>query len=218
MNAKDLENKATVINQENTIRSINISAGLANIQLTNEQVQSTQQEIINKISQNEQIRSQIELQISQKKLNEQQKVNYIATLGVIYATQKNLEASSYNYKASAHLSNEKAKTETFSRSNIQADTFNKSEIAKSLSRANLLGDVYDRSDRENKFNTEYSNAKRAYELYRLSEKDNTYKDLKITEQDYINTQQLFKAGAEGINAFKSIIPTPAKKIKSIKFK
>ena len=59
MNAKDLENKATVINQDNTIRSINISAGLANIQLTNEQVHSTQQEIINKISQNEQIRAQI---------------------------------------------------------------------------------------------------------------------------------------------------------------
>lgn len=210
MNAKDLENKATLINQENTIRSINITAGLTNIKLTNEQVKSTQQEIINKITQNEQLKSLIELQVSQKNLNEQQKINYIAQLGVIYATQKNLQASTENYKASGNLSHEKAKTEIVSRSNIQADTDNKIQLGKSLLRGNMLGDTYDRSDRENKFQNEASNAKRAYELYELSQKENTYKDLKITEQEYINTQQLFKAGAEGINAFKSIIPTPPK--------
>lgn len=202
MNAVDLENKVNQVTQENQIRDSQISQGNAQTNLTNEQVRKTTSEIINLAAQNEEIKGRIDLLASQKQYTEQQKINLIASLSQIWAIYRNLEANT-------GLLREKTNTERSIQSNIHAETLNKQEQYKAMSRGNAVGEKYDFSNAESASKFNDANAKKALNMVEGSRLDNSMKSLKLTEQEYINTIRMFETVGSGVDLFKKAIPGPS---------
>lgn len=194
INAMELENKSIEIPQQNEIRDIQIKSGKEQINLTQEQVNKTKSEIINLASQNEEINARIGLIATQRQYTAQQTANLVATLSTIWATYKNIQASTENIKAST--------------SNIEQETRNKQELLKKYERENAVGEKYDMSNAEHANTFNDANAKKAFNLVKGSDLDNKMKDLKLTEQEYINTMRLLETVGSGVDLFKKAIPKP----------
>jgi len=201
MNAVDLENKVNLVTQENEQRGVNIQATKAGINLTNEKVQQTTQEIVNLATSNDKIKQEIDNLVVQKGLNETQIVQLWATVANIKATNDLIKAQTANTNADSNLKNEKSKTEGLVRSNLAIDASNKSEVFKKYTRENQVGDKYDMSNAENKYKLNDASAKRAYNLVKASEIGNKMGELKLTEQEYINIIRLFESAGAPANTF-----------------
>lgn len=212
----ELENKVNQIDQENQIRDVQIQAGKAGIELTHEQVEKTKQEVINLVTTNDEIKGKIDLMVSQKGLNDQQKANLVANLSVIYATYKNIQADTALKGSQKKLTEEQVNTQIATQSNINADTANKGEMLKSLQRGNLVGDKYDLTNAENDMKFKSANAERAVNLVIQSDTQNKLLDKQVTAQDYKNTILLFEAGSapfeslgRSVEGAMKVIPKPA---------
>lgn len=192
INQANLDNTITQIAQENKLRDVQIAGGIAQKDLTEEQVKKTAMEIINLVKQNDKMHQEIDLMFSQKQLTDQQKTNAVAQLSVIWATKKNLDANT-------KLTGEKTITEKFNQSNIHQDTMNKGELHKSYQRGNYVGEQTDLGTSRAKQAESEANARKAVQLVIGAEKDNQYKGLKITEQEYINTIRMFETVDAGFN-------------------
>lgn len=201
ISAVELENKVNQVNQENMIRDVQINGGVAQKDLTLEQVRKTNQEVANLVSTNEQIRAYIDKLVAERNLTEQQKTNLIAQLSVIYATKKNIDADTNVKGTQATLNKEKSQTEAVSRSNIRVDTLSKNEQLKMYERNNRIGDKYDYSNAESDMKLRDANTKKAIKLVTTADKSNQMLDLKLTEQEYNNTIRMFETVDAGFNTF-----------------
>lgn len=198
MNSQDLENKMNVINQENTIRGINIAQGEASVELTQSTVDKQRQEIINLISTNDSINQGISESINRMALNDAQKAQYIANLAVISATAKNINANTA-------LTNEKTKTEATYRSNIEADTQNKGEQLRSMQRGNYYGEKYDGSNQESNMQINSADAKRAVQLFQNSQREGDILKEKVTTQQYQNDLMLLEMAGKSVEITKQVV-------------
>ena len=109
----------------------NIQVNDKKIEVSDMDIKRTTQEITNMISQNEKLGAEIDEIVARKNYNEQQTKNLVATIGLIKA-----QIDSYNAQSS--LSRETAKNQKYIRSNIQADTANKSQLYQSMKRSNWI--------------------------------------------------------------------------------
>ena len=138
-------------------------------------------------------------------MDAQQTKNLIATMGLI-------KAQIDNYNAQSSLTRETARNQSFIRSNIAADTANKSQIFQSMRRANWIGDKYDYSDRILNYDTNARALDQMIEKTLQIQKQNNLIDKNITAKDLENTINIITAPAKVIDGYKNAV-TPFKSTK-----
>lgn len=191
MNIKTLENMSTVIDQENTLRDINISSGKLNLNLTSENITKTKQEITNLISTNQSIKQGIEESVTRMSLNEAQTAKYIMDLSVMRETIKQIRSqTTLNYESSKTHQSNRAYTD---------------ENTKSLRRENQIGEKYDLNKADNEFQKSSADVKTAVEIFKQSEKNNKILDKKITTQQYQNDLMLLEMGEKTVEIGKQVL-------------
>lgn len=188
---KTLDNMSTVIDQENTLRAINIDSGKLGLNLTQENITKTKQEITNLISTNESVKQGIEESISRVGLNQAQTAKYVADLSVIREMVLQI-------RSQTNLNNESAKTH-------QSNRAYTNEATKSLRRENQIGEKYDLNKADNDFQRSSADVKTAVQMFMQAEKTNKILDKKITTQDYINDQMLIDNAGKTVEIGKQII-------------
>ena len=180
----------------------NIQVNDKKIEVSDTDIKRTTQEITNMITQNVKLGAEIDEIVTRKNYNEQQTRNLIATIGLI-------KAQIDNYNAQASLSRETAKNQKYIRSNIQADTANKSQLYQSMKRSNWIGDKYDYSDRILNYDTNQRALDQMVERTLQIQKQNNLIDKNITAQELQNTINIITAPAKVVNEYKNAV-TPFK--------
>lgn len=216
---KILANTDTDINLNNQIKG-------ESIELTKAKVQSEKQEILNKIETNEQIKQTVNNLIASKAYTEQQTINLVSALALTKAQiitegerQTNIRADTATKRANEQYTKQLAKTQSFVRSNLTANTAyqnastrnlgiigeNLREENQSRKRQNYLDSKYSLNERETSWQNSREQQNVIHQSYRNLMKDEKFKELKITEQEYINMMNDITAPADGINAYKDIV-------------
>ena len=206
---KVLENWNNTYEADMNYKKSSTSVNYSNIQVNDKKIEvsdmdikRTTQEITNMISQNEKLGAEIDEIVARKNYNEQQTKNLVATIGLIKA-----QIDSYNAQSS--LSRETAKNQKYIRSNIQADTANKSQLYQSMKRSNWIGDKYDYSDRILNYDTNQRALDQMVERTLQIQKQNDLIDKNITAQELQNSINIITALAKIVDEYKNAF-TPYK--------
>ena len=180
----------------------NIQVNDKKIEVSDMDIKRTTQEITNMITQNVKLSAEIDEIVTRKNYNEQQTKNLVATIGLI-------KAQIDNYNAQSSLSRETAKNQKYIRSNIQADTANKSQLYQSMKRSNWIGDKYDYSDRILNYDSNQRALDQMVERTLQIQKQNNLIDKNITAQELQNTINIITAPAKVVDEYKNAF-TPYK--------
>ena len=149
-------------------------------------IKLTTQEITNLVTTNSKLEAEINSLVVKMNMDVQQTKNLIATLGLI-------KAQIDNYNAQASLSRETAKNQSYIRSNISADTANKSQLYQSMKRSNWIGEKYDYSDRLLNYDTNARALDQMIEKTLQIQKQNNLIDKNITAQELQNSINILTA-------------------------
>lgn len=203
--AKDLDNYDQRFNVEQAFKQSATSLNYSNVQfndkkieLTDAQIQETYAEIKNKATTNELLNKQIDLLVTQKNYTLQQIQNLLVNMAVGKATIDNLRSQSL-------LNIENAKTQSYIRSKMHAETLNLQETYKMLNRQNYIGNKYDLSNAEYQFrynSKQYD--KLIQEIYNI-QKQNGLMDKQIDLLDFQNSMNYILAPAQIIDSYKSAV-------------
>ena len=200
---KVLENWQNTYDADISFKKSATSVNYSNIQVNDKKIEvsdmdikRTTQEITNMITQNVKLGAEIDEIVTRKNYNEQQTRNLIATIGLI-------KAQIDNYNAQSSLSRETAKNQKYIRSNIQADTANKSQLYQSMSRSNRIGEKYDYSDRILNYDSNQRALDQMIEKTLQIQKQNNLIDKNITAQELQNTINIITAPAKIIDTYKN---------------
>ena len=180
----------------------NIQVNDKKIEVSDTDIKRTTQEITNLITQNVKLGAEIDEIVARKNYNEQQTKNLVATIGLI-------KAQIDNYNAQSSLSRETAKNQKYIRSNIQADTANKSQLYQSMKRSNWIGDKYDYSDRILNYDTNQRALDQMVERTLQIQKQNDLIDKNITAQELQNIINIITVPAKVVDEYKNAF-TPYK--------
>lgn len=201
--SKDLDNYDTRFNLETAFKQSATSLNYSNIQFNDKkievsdvQIQETYQNIKNLITTNEKMNKEIDLLVTQNKLSTQQIHNLVVNMAVAKATIDNLNSQSL-------LNRENAKTQSYVRGKMEAETKNLQETFKMLNRGNYIGQKYDLSNAENnyKYNSQqYNNL--IQEIYN-KQKQNGLLDKQIDAQTFQNSMNYILAPAKIIDTYKN---------------
>lgn len=204
---QNLANMPTSIDLDNQVKRANIGNTTEQTELAKARVASEKQELLNKISTNDKIKQEIDNLISTKELTEQQTNNLIVSMAFTQAQiktegikQVNIKSDTELKKSQAYYNKELGKTQSFIRSNLTANTAyqnagtknlgavygNLTEEFKKLQRSNYIGEQYDLNKARNDFQEQSDRINVIRQTYRNLMKDEQFKDLKITEQEFIN--------------------------------
>ncbi len=182
------------IKSATSVNYSNIQVNDKKIEVSDVDIKKSTQEIINLVTTNEKLQAEINSIIAKTNLDEQSTKNLIASLGVIYAQIQ-------NYKSQTALNYELGKTQKTTRSNIQADIKNKTELYKSLRRGNKIGDEFDFKQKNIDYNSSIS-AQRQIILKNIQiRKESGLLDSKITAQDIENVLNSFTAPAKAVKSY-----------------
>lgn len=219
ISTKVLANTDTDINLNNQTKG-------ENIELTKTKVESEKQEILNKIETNAEIKQRVDNLITTKSYTEQQTVNLISALALTQAQtiterekQNNLRADNDLKRAQERYTHEKAKTESHVRSNLTANTAYQNASTRNLSvigenlreenqsrkRQNYLDSKYSLNERQTDWETSRDTQNVIKQSYRNLMRDERFKELKITEQEYQNMMNDLNAPAEVIKNYRDIV-------------
>lgn len=172
----------------------NIQVNDKKIEVSDVDIKKSTQEIVNLMTTNRKLEAEINSIIAKTNLDEQSTKNLIASLGLIYAQVK-------NYESQINLNNELSLTQKTTRSNIQADIKNKTELYKSLRRGNKVGDEFDFKQKIVDYNSSIS-AQRQIILKNIkTRKESGLLDSKITAQDIENALNSFTAPAKAVKSY-----------------
>lgn len=172
----------------------NIQVNDKKIEVSDVDIKKSTQEIVNLMTTNQKLQAEINSIIAKTNLDEQSTKNLIASIGLIYAQIK-------NYQSQTSLNYELAETQKTTRSNIQADTKNKTELYKSLRRGNKVGDEFDFKQRDIDYTSSIS-AQRQIILKNIQiRKETGLIDSKVTAQDIENALNSFTAPAKAVKSY-----------------
>lgn len=172
----------------------NIQVNDKKIEVSDVDIKKSTQEIVNLMTTNRKLEAEINSIIAKTNLDEQSTKNLIASLGLIYAQVK-------NYESQINLNNELSLTQKTTRSNIQADIKNKTELYKSLRRGNKVGDEFDFKQKNVDYYSSIS-AQRQIILKNIkTRKESGLLDSKITAQDIENALNSFTAPAKAVKSY-----------------
>lgn len=208
---KVLENWQNTYEADMSFKKSATSVNYSNIQVNDKKIEvsdmdikRTTQEITNLITTNAKLEAEINSLVVKMNLDAQQTKNLIATMGLI-------KAQIDNYNAQASLARETAKNQLYIRSNIAADTANKSQLYQSMRRANAIGEKYDLSDRVLNYDTNARALQQLIERTLQIQKENKLIDKNITAKDLQNTIDIITAPAKVVDEYKNAF-TPFKSI------
>ena len=152
-------------------------------------IKRTTQEITNLVTTNSKLETEINSLVVKMNLDAQQTKNLIATMGLI-------KAQIDNYNAQTSLSLETAKNQSYIRSNIAAETANKSQLFQAMKRSNAIGEQYDYSDRVLNYDTNARALQQMIEKTLQIQKQNNLIDKNITAKDLENAVNIITAPAK----------------------
>ncbi len=200
MSLLDLENKSTSIALDNLMKTSSINA-------TDQQVTESVERVYNLIAERDHIKSKIDQIAIQNSWTEAETTKALAGVGLIHAQINNTIADTG--KKYAETSNVRADTgkKYAETSNIETDTRYKSELIKGAQRGNYIGERFDLSNAEENYNFNHRQAIKALHDALGSEKENTLKELKMTEQEYINFIRMFEAVDAPVNSADNLLKT-----------
>ena len=141
---------------------------------------------------------EIDLLVTQNNLSTQQIHNLVVNMAVAKATIDNLNSQSL-------LNRENAKTQSYVRGKMEAETKNLQETFKMLSRGNFIGDKFDLNNAENQFrynSKQYDNL--IQEIYN-KQKQNGLLDKHIDAQTFQNSMNYILAPAKIIDTYKNAV-------------
>lgn len=209
ISTKVLENWQNTYDADMSFKKSATSVNYSNIQVNDKKIEvsdmdikRTTQEITNLVTTNAKLEAEINAIVVKMNLDAQQTKNLIATMGLI-------KAQIDNYNAQSSLARETAKNQSFIRSNISADTANKSQLYQSMKRANWIGDKYDYSDRILNYDTNARALDQMIEKTLQIQKQNELIDKNITAQDLQNSINIITAPAKIVDEYKNAF-TPFK--------
>lgn len=175
INKIELENRSNVI--ANTIAEQN-----SRINVNSQQINESTQRVTNLISQNDEIKQNIENLIVKNKLDTQQVQNLVATLALIQAQKRNVNAQTVNTQKDTQLKDEKIKTEAVTRSNIATDTESKREFIYGQKRDNYVKDQTQLNSERAKMESEQFNVEKTKTLIQQMGLENSLINEKITSE------------------------------------
>lgn len=203
--SKDLENYDTRFNLETAFKQSATSLNYSNIQFNDKkievsdvQIQETYQNIKNMVTTNEKLNKEIDLLVTQNRYSTQQIHNLIVNMAVAKATIDNLNSQSL-------LNRENAKTQSYVRGKMEAETKNLQEVFRSLQRGNYIGDKYDLTNADNQMmvnSRQYE--KIVNEIYNI-QKRNGLLDTQIDAQTFQNSMNYILAPAKIIDTYKNAV-------------
>nr|QJB21188.1 MAG: DNA pilot protein [Microvirus sp.] len=206
---KVLENWQNTYDADMSFKKSATSVNYSNIQVNDKKIQvsdmdikRTTQEITNLVTTNSKLETEINALVVKMNLDAQQTKNLIATMGLI-------KAQIDNYNAQSSLARETAKNQSYIRSNISADTANKSQLYQSMKRSNYIGEKYDYSDRILNYDTNARALDQMIEKTLQIQKQNDLIDKNITAQDLQNSINIITAPAKVVDEYKNAF-TPFK--------
>lgn len=209
--AKDLDSYDTRFNLEAAFKQSATSLNYSNIQFNDKkievsdvQIQETYQNIKNMVTTNEKLNKEIDFLVTQNRLSTQQIQNLVVNMAVAKATIDNLNSQSL-------LNRENAKSQSYVRGKMEAETKNLQETFKMLSRGNFIGEKFDLNNAQNQFrynSKQYDNL--IQEIYN-KQKQNGLIDKQIDAQTFQNIMNYILAPAKIIDTYKNSI-TPFKSV------
>lgn len=209
ISTKVLENWQNTYDADMSFKKSATSVNYSNIQVNDKKIEvsdmdikRTTQEITNLVTTNSKLETEINSLVVKMNLDAQQTKNLIATMGLI-------KAQIDNYNAQSSLARETAKNQSFIRSNISADTANKSQLYQSMKRSNDIGEKYDLSDRILNYDTNARALDQMIEKTLQIQKQNKLIDKNITAQDLQNSINIITAPAKIVDEYKNAF-TPFK--------
>ena len=209
ISTKVLENWQNTYDADMSFKKSATSVNYSNMQVNDKKIEvsamdikRTTQEITNLVTTNSKLETEINSLVVKMNLDVQQTKNLITTMGLI-------KAQIDNYNAQSSLARETAKNQSFIRSNISADTANKSQLYESLKRSNWIGEKYDYTDRILNYDTNARALEQMIEKTLQIQKQNELIDKNITAQDLQNTINIITTPAKVIDEYKNAL-TPYK--------
>lgn len=209
ISTKVLENWQNTYDADMSFKKSATSVNYSNIQVNDKKIEvsdmdikRTTQEITNLVTTNTKLETEINSLVVKMNLDAQQTKNLIATMGLI-------KAQIDNYNAQSSLARETAKNQSYIRSNISADTANKSQLYQSMKRSNAIGEKYDYSDRILNYDTNARALQQMIEKTVQIQKQNNLIDKNITAQDLQNSINIITAPAKIVDEYKNAL-TPFK--------
>ena len=145
INTNELDNWANSYDVRMQVQKANISQAYSGIQVNDTQVQKNLSEVTKIASENNQIKQYIENLKSQKQLTDENINKILVDISVARAQIQNIYAST-------RYTNEQSKNQSFIRSNIQADTISKTELAKGYNQNNYIQGKYGLTTAEAQYN------------------------------------------------------------------
>ena len=203
--AKDLDNYDTRFNLETAFKQSATSLNYSNIQFNDKkidvsdvQIQETYQNIKNMVTTNEKVNKEIDLLVTQNRLSTQQIHNLVVNMAVAKATIDNLNSQSL-------LNRENAKTQSYVRGKMEAETKNLQEVFRTLSRQNYIGDKYDLTNADNQMMVNSRQYERVVEEIYNIQKRNGLLDAQIDSQTFQNSMNYILAPAKIIDTYKNAV-------------
>ena len=194
--SKDLENYDTRFNIEAAFKQSATSLNYSNIQFNDKkievsdvQIQETYQNIKNMVTTNEKLNKEIDLLVTQNRYSTQQIHNLVLNMAVAKATIDNLNSQSL-------LNRENAKTQSYVRGKMEAETRNLQEVFRTLERKNYIGDKYDLTNAENQMMVNSRQYERVVEEIYNVQKRNGLLDKQIDAQTFQNSMNYILAPAK----------------------
>lgn len=145
INTNELENWANSYDVRIQVQKANISQAYSGIQVNESQVQKNLAEVTKIASENAQIKQYIENLKSQKQLTDENINKILVDISVARTQIQNILANT-------RYTNEQSKNQSFIRSNIQADTISKTELAKGYNQNNYIQSKYGLSTADAQYN------------------------------------------------------------------
>lgn len=203
--AKDLDNYDTRFNLETAFKQSATSLNYSNIQFNDKkievsdvQIQETYQNIKNMVTTNEKLNKEIDLLVTQNRLSTQQIHNLVVNMAVAKATIDNLNSQSL-------LNRENAKTQSYVRGKMEAETKNLQEVFRTLERKNYIGDKYDLTNADNQMMVNSRQYEKVVEEIYNVQKRNGLLDKQIDAQTFQNSMNYILAPAKIIDTYKNAV-------------
>lgn len=203
--SKDLDNYDTRFNLETAFKQSATSLNYSNIQFNDKkievsdvQIQETYQNIKNLITTNEKMNKEIDLLVTQNRFFTQQIHSLVVNMAVAKATIDNLNSQSL-------LNRENAKTQSYVRGKMEAETKNLQEVFRSLQRGNYIGDKYDLTNADNQMMVNSRKYEQIVEQIYHLQKQNGLLDKQIDAQTFQNSMNYILAPAKIIDTYKNAV-------------
>ena len=207
INTNELENWANTYDVRIQVQQANISQSYSGIQVNDSQVQKNLAEVTKIASENQQIKQYIENLKSQKQLNDESINKILVDISVARAQIQNIYANT-------RYTNEQSKNQSFVRSNIQADTISKTELAKGYNQNNYIQSKYGLSTAEaqyellnNQGQKVFNEVKTELERKLNLQIDTKQKEFKLFIDNVLAPADIAKGYRDIINPFKKTSTT-----------